>query len=154
MDKKEFLDIIRQIESSGGKNLKHKKIKYGMHEGDSAIGEYGIMPNTTKEFIRRRGLQGKYGPDEAIMSKMTPEELTEFLKDQDRVEQNLAEDIANRVLSRSKGDVEKAAYMWNQGHNELASSINQQDLDSLDYIEKFRNIRNSLNKKRTIVSEE
>ncbi len=154
MDKKEFLDIIRQIESSGGKNLKHKKIKYGIHEGDSAIGEYGIMPNTTKEFIRRRELKGKYGPDEAIMSKMTPEELTEFLKDQDRVEQNLAEDIADRVLSRSKGDIEKAAYMWNQGHNKLASSIDEQDLDSSDYIKKFRGLKNSLNKKRTIASEE
>ena len=154
MDKKQFLDLIRQIESSGGKNLDHDTLNYGMHKGDAAIGEYGIMPKTANEFIRRRELRGQYGPDEALMSKMSPEELTEFLKDQDRVEQNLAEDIADRVLTRSKGDVEKAAYMWNQGHNKLASSVDTQDLDSSDYIKKFRSLRNSLNKKRAIASEE
>lgn len=154
MDKKQFLDIIRQIESSGGKNLDHNTINYGMHKGDAAIGEYGIMPKTTDEFIRRRELKNKYGPDEALMSKMSDEELTEFLKDQDRVEQNLAEDIADRVLARSKGDVEKAAYMWNQGHNKLASSIDPEDLNSSDYVQKFRGIRGTLNKKRSIANKE
>ena len=154
MDRNKFLNIIRQIESSGGKNLNHDTINYGIHKGDAAIGEYGIMPKTANEFIRRRELRGQYGPDEALMAKMSPEELREFLKDQDRAEQNLAEDIADRVIARSNGDMEKAAYMWNQGHNKLASSIDDKNLDSSDYVKKFRNIRDYLDKKRVIASEQ
>lgn len=154
MDKKQFLDIIRQIESSGGRDLKHETLQSGIHKGDAAIGEYGIMPKTAQEFIRRRELKDQFGPDEALMRQMNPEQLKEFLADQDRVEQNLADDIATRVLKRSKGDVEKAAYMWNQGHNKLASSIDEEDLDNADYISKFRRLRNSLGKNRSIASKE
>lgn len=152
MDRKTFLDIIRQIESSGGKNTEHKKMEGGIHEGQSAMGEYGIMPNTAKEFIKRRELKGQFGPDEALMSQMNPEQLKEFLANQDRIEQNLAEDIADRVLTRSKGDEEKAAYMWNQGHNKLASKINEDMLDSTDYIKKFRGLRGLIGKTRGIAS--
>lgn len=154
MDKKQFLDIIRQIESSGGRDLKHETLQSGVHKGDAAMGEYGIMPKTAQEFIRRRELKDQFGPDEALMQQMNPEQLKEFLADQDRVEQNLADDIATRVLKRSKGDEEKAAYMWNQGHNKLASSIDEDDLDKADYIKKFRNLKNSLGKNRIIASED
>lgn len=153
MNKKEFLDAIRQIESSGGKDIDHDIIKHGLHKGSSAIGEYGLMPNTIKEFINRRKAKGRFGPDEALMSQMSPEQLKQFLQDQDRVEQNLASDVADRVLRRSKGDIEKAAYMWNQGHNKLASSIDQNKLDSSDYIKKFRQLKESLGRKRAIASE-
>lgn len=153
MDKETFLNLIRQLESSGGKNTEHKKMESGIHEGDAAIGEYGIMPNTANEFIKRRELKGQFGPDEALMQQMNPKQLKEFLANQDRIEQNLADDIATRVLKRSKGDEEKAAYMWNQGHNKLASSIDEEDLDTADYIKKFRNLKKSFNK-RNIASEE
>lgn len=153
MDKDTFLNLIRQLESSGGKNLKHKKLKSGMHKDQAAIGEYAIMPNTANEFIRRRELKGQFGPDEALMRQMTPEELQEFLKDQDRVEQGFGSDIADRVLQKSKGDIDKAAYMWNEGHNLKAADITKEDLDSHDYVRKFRNLKKSLNK-RNIASEE
>ena len=154
MDKKEFLDIIRQIESSGGRDLKHDTLQSGIHKGDAAMGEYGIMPKTAQEFIKRRELKDQFGPDEALMRQMNPEQLKEFLADQNRVEQNLADDIATRVLKRSNGDAEKAAYMWNQGHNKLASSIDEEDLNNADYISKFRKLRNSLGKNRSIASKE
>lgn len=153
MDKETFLNLIRQLESSGGKNLKHKKLKSGMHKDQAAIGEYAIMPNTANEFIKRRELKGQFGPDEALMRQMTPEELQEFLKDQDRVEQGFGSDIADRVLQKSKGNIDKAAYMWNEGHNLKAADISEEDLDSHDYVRKFRNLRKSLNK-RNIASEE
>lgn len=152
MDKKRFLDIIRQIESSGGKNTKHKKMESGIHKDQAAMGEYGIMPNTANEFIKRRELKGQFGPDEALMRQMNPDQLKDFLANQDRIEQNLAEDIADRVLKRSKGDEEKAAYMWNQGHNKLASKINEDMLDSADYIKKFRGLRDLISNNRKIAS--
>lgn len=154
MDKEEFLNLIRQIESSGGKNTNHKQMKSGIHKGDSAMGEYGIMPNTAREFIKRRQLKDQIGPDEALMQQMNSSELKDFLANQDRVEQNLAEDIADRVLKRSKGDEEKAAYMWNQGHNLKASQVDDEMLDSANYVNKFRALRSLMGNKRKLASEE
>jgi hypothetical protein len=152
MDKKQFLDLIRQIESSGGKDLDHTTIKSGIHKGDAAIGGYGIMPNTAQEFIKRRELKGQIGPDEALVQQMNPTQLKEFLSNQRRIEENLAEDIADRVLTRSNGDEEKAAYMWNQGHNKLASEINKDMLDSSGYIKKFRGVRDLVDKNKKSTS--
>jgi hypothetical protein len=45
-----FLSIIRFLESSDGKNIKHRMILSGIHKGTAAIGDYGLMPNTIKLF--------------------------------------------------------------------------------------------------------
>lgn len=147
MDKKRFLDVIRQIESSGGKNIEHEPVKYGPQRGQTAIGEYGLLPSTVEEFVNRRKLAGSFGPDENIISKMSDEELTNLLNTQDRIEQNLADDIAKRVLEKSKGDLTKAAYMWNAGHNLSPEKITQEKLDKSDYDDKFKLYSNQLVKK-------
>lgn len=153
MDKEKFLELIRQIESSGGKNTKHRTMASGLHKGQAAMGEYGIMPKTAQEFVNRRKMRGQFGPDEAIMAQMSPTELKEFLADQDRVEQNLAGDIADHVLRRSKGDEEKAAYMWNMGHNKRASSIDEEALDRSSYVDKFRKLKNILSGKKIMYAD-
>jgi len=147
MDKQKFLELIRQIKSSGGKNVEHRTMASGLHKGQSAMGEYGIMPKTAQEFVNRRKMRGQFGPDEALMAQMKPGQLKQFLADQDRVEQNLAGDIADRVLRRSKGDEDKAAYMWNMGHNKAASSIDDQKLNQSNYVKKFRKLKNTLSQK-------
>lgn len=144
MDKEKFLELIRQIESSGGKNVDHRTMASGLHKGQAAMGEYGIMPKTAQEFVNRRKMRGQFGPDEAIMAQMSPAELKEFLANQDRVEQGLAGDIADHVLRRSKGNEEKAAYMWNMGHNKKASSIEEGALNSSQYVDKFRKLKKTM----------
>lgn len=144
MDKQKFLELIRQIESSGGKNVDHRTLASGLHKGQAAMGEYGIMPKTAEEFVGRRKRRGQFGPDEALMAQMSPKELKEFLAGQDRIEQNLAGDIAEHVLRRSRGDDEKAAYMWNMGHNKVASNISDKSLDKSDYVNKFRKLKQML----------
>jgi hypothetical protein len=148
MDKQKFLELIRQIESSGGKNVNHRVMASGTHKGQAAMGEYGIMPKTAEEFIGRRKRRGQFGPDEALMEQMSPKELKEFLAGQDRIEQNLAGDIAEHALRRSKGDDEKAAYMWNMGHNKDASDIDSKKLDKSDYVNKFRRLKELVRAKK------
>lgn len=138
MDKGKFLNLIRQLESSGGTNLEHKRMLAGPHKGDTAIGEYGMMPKTIDEFVNRRKNRKQFGPDEAIMKQLNPEELKDFINENDRIEQGLAGDIAERVLTRSKGDDDKAALMWNAGHNKEVSSISDEKLNKSDYVKKFR----------------
>ena len=136
--------MIRQLESSGGKNVKHRTMASGLHAGQAAMGEYGLMPQTVQEFVTRRKRRGQFGPDEALMAQMNPEQLTEFLAGQDRVEQGLASDFADLVLKRAKGDEEKAAYMWNTGHNRPISQIDQDRLDKSQYVQRFRKLKGIL----------
>jgi len=153
MDKEKFLELIRQIESSGGKNVDHRTMASGLHKGQAAMGEYGIMPKTAEEFVNRRKMRGQFGPDEAIMAQLNPKELKEFLAQQDRVEQNLAGDIAEHVLRRSGGDEDKAAYMWNMGHNKKVSSIDDDSLEASNYVDKFRKLKNMLSGKKTMLAD-
>lgn len=149
----EFLRKIAQLESSGGKNTQHQRMTAGIHEGDTAMGQFGIMPKTADEFINRRKMRGQFGPDEAIMKQMSPEELKQFLADNERVETKLAKDIGEHVLRRSKGDEDKAAYMWNMGHNKKASSIDAEALAEHPYVRKFRRLKNLLSGKKTAVAD-
>lgn len=150
----EFLRKISQIESSGGKNKKHRRMTAGIHKGDAAMGEFGIMPKTSDEFIERRKRRNEYGPDDALMQQMSQEERQQFLADNPRVETNLARDIAEHVLRRSGGDEEKAAYMWNMGHNKKASSIDDAALAESPYVKKFKRLKDLLSGRKTMVAEE
>lgn len=149
----EFLRKIKHIESSDGKNVNHSEVSSGIHKGQAAMGEYGIMPKTAEEFVNRRKQRGQFGPDEALMAQMNPKELKDFLAQQDRVEQNLAGDIAEHVLRRSDGDEEKAAYMWNMGHNKKVSSITDEKLANHSYIKKFRRLKDLLSGKKTAIAD-
>lgn len=150
----EFLRKIAQLESSGGKDTEHRRMTAGIHEGDAAMGQFGIMPKTADEFVNRRKMRGQFGPDEAIMKQMSPEELKQFLADNERVETNLAKDIGEHVLRRSGGDEEKAAYMWNMGHNKKASSIDDAALAESPYVKKFKRLKDLLSGRKTMVAEE
>ena len=143
-----FLEKIGFLESSSGKNVVHKRMTSGLHEGEAAMGRYGIMPNTAQEFITRRKSRGQFGPDENVMSQMDPDQLTDFLAQNKRAEQNLAQDIGSRVLKRAGGDEEKAAYLWNMGHNLDPKNITQEDLDQSEYVQRFRRLKTLMDAKK------
>lgn len=143
-----FLEKIGELESSGGKNVAHKRITSGLHKDKSAIGKYGIMPDTSEEFINRRLRKNEFGPDDAIIAQMNPDELNKFISENKRVEQNLAKDISTHVLNRAGGDEEKAAYMWNKGHNIDPSTITPEELEQSDYIRKFRRLKELMEAKK------
>lgn len=141
----QFLDLIRQIESSGGQNFAHKPITSGIHEGTSAIGSYGLMPNTIKELINRRIQQHAMNKQFQQLQSMNPDQLKTYLESQpNTIERNIASDLAQKVLSRSGDDIEKAAYMWNMGHNLSPESITPEKLEQSPYVQKFRNLRGLL----------
>jgi hypothetical protein len=144
----DFLEKISFLESSGGKNVAHKRMLAGPHAGEAAMGQYGIMPNTAEEFITRRKRRGQFGPDENIMSQMSPEQLTEFLAQQKRIEQNLAQDIGEHLLRRTGGDEEKAAYMWQMGHNLDPKKITPETLERSERVQRFRRTKEMIGPKK------
>lgn len=112
---RELLDKIGQLESSGGIDTDHEMVKRGPQAGDTAIGTYGLMPNTIEE-----------------MAERYPSDLTEGMSEQEMVERakvdpEFAKTMAGTMVSflkdkRGLSDDETAA-AWEQGHNTKPENI-------------------------------
>ena len=140
---KNFLKIISQIESSGGKNYNHPLIKKGPHTGHRAIGKYGLMPNTVSEIINRIRMSGASTPELQNLSKLDPHVLKTTLETNPEIENKLAEALAQRVLEKQQ-DEEKAAYSWFQGHNLSPERIEEEPYKEHDYVKKYNMYKNML----------
>lgn len=147
MDYKEFLDKIRMIESSGGIDTDHKEMDSGIHKGSSAYGQYGLMPNTIREMSTR--LRRSKTDDQRILDleKADDEYIKKQLQDNPELEQYYAEKLAEHIVTRQGGDLDKSAYAWNMGHNLYPEKISQDQLESHPYSKKFRNLSRTLSSK-------
>lgn len=137
---KSFLGHISQIESRGGEDTSHPEMKYGIHKGTSAIGRYGLMPNTVSEVLNRMRINGALTPELEGLRGLAPEDMRKALETNPALEDQIAESLAGRVLDR-QGDDEKAAYSWNQGHNLTPEAVEQRGYKDSDYVQKFNAIR-------------
>ncbi len=135
----QFLNTISQIESSGGKNLHHPEIQQGIQAGDSAVGQYGLMPNTIRETAKRF-------PDEQTQNllQMDNPAIADLIKQHPEIEKIIATKLANRVLTRFPADQEMAAYAWNQGTNLTPEQAQARHYQDSPYVQKFRNLQNML----------
>jgi hypothetical protein len=131
-----FLKVISQIESSGGKNFQHPEMQQGIHKGHSGIGRYGLMPNTVNEVLNRMRLNGSLNPELANLRKLDPVKLKETLESNPQIEDQIAQSLAERVLTRIP-DEEMAAFSWNQGHNMTPDQISQKKYKDHDYVRKY-----------------
>lgn len=130
-----FLKTISMNESSGGKNLNHKKMTSGIHAGDSAIGEYAFMPNTVKNIANT--LDEKHPLRN--YSKMSNQKIAQQLGKNPKHQRELAEHLANKLHDRFGGDENKMAYAYNQGHNLQPSHFENEHKDYLnhEYVQKY-----------------
>jgi len=120
-----FLDAIKQIESSGGKNTEHPIIQGGIHAGQQAIGSYGLMPNTVQELANRAHTRAPASID-------APD-----------IQQKYADQLADHVLNRFQ-DPSMAAYAWNQGHNLTPEQVKARNYEQHPYVQRFQKIYRSL----------
>lgn len=137
-----FLNTISMNESSGGKNLNHKQIKEGLHAGDSAVGQYGLMPNTIKEMAIR---MGKDNPMYQY-ANMKNSAVTDSMKKNPEHENEIAKFMANHLHDKFGGDENKMAYAWNMGHNLTDDHFNTSHKDYMnhDYVKKYQNHKKML----------
>lgn len=130
----EFLQAISLNESSGGKNVNHQTMKHGIHRGDTAIGQYGLMPKTVQEMSNR--IRRDYGSDHPLSSynKMNEKQMRESFKNNPQHEEDMARYMANYVHDKSKGDENEMSWRWFQGHN---TKKLPKDWDKHDYVIKY-----------------
>lgn len=139
MDKEDFLNKISMIESSGGKDLNHKEMTSGIHEGDAALGKYGLMPNTIQEIIRRQRQRGPLEESLTDIYKQDPNFIKEYFNNNPSSEDEVAGKLVDKIGLENP---DKSAYMWNQGHNLDPNSITDEDLNNSNYVQKFRSLVN------------
>lgn len=152
----EFLKPISYIESSGGVDTDHRTLEDGIHEGDVAVGTYGIMPNTAIDLsnkvtnpdavLRQQLPFGMKLPKVEELKNLSKEEIAERIKSDPDLERKLARLLATEVLAKNEGDEERGAYAWNMGTNLTKEKIKDEDLESHPYIGKFRKLRERLRK--------
>lgn len=137
-----FLSDTSQIESSGGQDTDHPTIDNptSVQYGDTAVGQYGIMPNTVREQLSRLKLKGKLEPDLMKLNKMSNNEIQQELTNNPELQQRFAEEVAKKLYLDTNGDPEKMMYKWNMGTNIPSQSITPEMLDNSAQVHKFRNI--------------
>lgn len=112
----DFLDLIQQLESSGGQNLDHARVPAGIHAGDKAIGSRALMPNTIKTLANRNmrdNVADSLDKEIALSSINLEQKMQENPKKLDQYERQLAETILNKM----SGNVDLAATSWLHGMN-------------------------------------
>lgn len=137
----QFLSRIGQLESSDGQNFNHTSIQNGIQAGTTAMGTYGLMPNTVQEIAHR-------APSSVIspIAALPPDQMKEAIESNPEVEQQIAHQLAQHVLRRQDND-EKAAYAWHMGHNLSPEQVQQRDYLNDPYVRRYQKIKNSLSNK-------
>lgn len=134
-----FLDVISQLESSGGTNLNHKPVIHGIQAGDTAMGQYGLMPNTVNELLNRQRLNNSRDPASVESSS----DMKQQIENNPILEKQLANQLAQQVLTKN-ADPSMAAYAWHMGHNLTPQQIQDRDYQNNGYVQKFNKIRKQL----------
>jgi hypothetical protein len=136
-----FLDAISQIESSGGQNTNHPVVQGGIQNGQQAVGNYGLMPNTIQELNNRARLNNTLTPEMAATARNPAS-----IEQDPEMQQQYANQLADRVLNRFQ-DPRMAAYAWNKGHNLTPQQVQSRDFMNDPYVQKFSRIWQTLGRK-------
>ncbi len=123
----EFLDKTAMTESSGGTNFNHEPITSGSNAGQTAIGTYGLLPETVKEVVNR-SKDNKL----SYLNDMDYDTLKAHLESNPDIEKQVARYLAQRVLKNQGGDLNKAYYAWRHGHNLSPETVEDKYQDDPD----------------------
>ena len=76
-----FLRLMGSIETDTNPEAKHKTITSGMHAGDTAIGQYGLMPETIKTLSSSLSKKNPNDPMNELFRTKNKDTITQLLKD-------------------------------------------------------------------------
>lgn len=152
----EFLGKIADIESAGGLYTDHKQLKNGIHAGTAAIGDYGLMPNTVKDIVKKvKNTKSELGvslprrvdiSELQAISQLPAAEMKAALESDKASQLKLARLLAEELKLKQGDNDEKRAYSWNMGNNLTPNQITDQKLNKHPYVMKFRKLRTLLGK--------
>lgn len=142
-ERENILQILKQIESGGGRNFNHPTITHGVNKGMNAIGNWGLTPTTVDDLIKR-------SPEYAYLGKMDPLGKKKYLESNPDIEKALAEQLVDQVAQRQGNDPRKIAYAWNHGTYLNPNRITPEILEKDDYTNKFTRLSQKLGGNNTL----
>lgn len=139
MDSDKFKKLISFLESSGGKDTDHKLMGSGMHKGTSAMGEYGMMPNTAQQMAKTNIRDNKNTPLDEVVANIDPSQVEEVLSDNPGKTKEYVNAYMDKVLS-SSDSMQDAATKWMTGPNaskDTMSRVNKKNPGRLEKLRQF-----------------
>jgi hypothetical protein len=140
-DREQFKKIIKMMESSGGKNMNHKRIEKGSTEGQTAGGAYGMVPSTITDVVNQlHNRKIEVDPRLEQLSELAqtnPDAVTKVLNKNRDIDELAADHMTTLLENKTGGDINKMAYAWNMGHNRDFSKLDEKKLNKSDYFRKF-----------------
>jgi DNA-directed RNA polymerase subunit RPC12/RpoP len=155
-----LLGAIGQVESDGGKNLKHKTVtdKNSIHYGHTAGGIFGMMPHAAAFIIKKdKKLAEKY-PELAEAAKDINSNHKKFT-DRFNEDPQAAVDFALSMFNRNKNKTisnHQLVYSWLNGLKGSWNALNNHGHDALENHEYVKRVMNSYSKmlpQRSITSQ-
>lgn len=134
-----FKKTLRMVETSGGKNLAHSPVKKGVNKGDTAGGEWGILPNSLKMYINQaKNRNMPVDPRLEELALLPNDQITKRLNE-DREIDNIAANLGQSIiLDQADYDEGKAAYSWNHGNIRDFNNMPEGYMDN-SYTQKYFN---------------
>ena len=130
-DRQKMLNAISMVESSGGKNVKHKPTSMG-----TAWGRFAEMPDVIHDTIRLNpDLKRKHG--KAL--RLQGENLNRYMQDNKGLEDLIAQKHLERLEHHFGNDPEKIAFAYNHGIIGTNRALKaKQNISEHPYVQKFR----------------
>lgn len=117
--KRKHLNTIAFIESTNGKNINHKPVFNSTHNGDSAIGKYGLMPNTIKLILKKdKKLNKKY----AFLANLNGYQIRKYFNQNRIVEEEFASALYDYYASKYDQRIEYISCAWHYGEGKVVKT--------------------------------
>jgi hypothetical protein len=112
-----FLKLMKSIESDSNPDAQHRTIASGMHEGDTAVGAAGLMPNTATEMAKRKTAAGEGVRADELFLQSDNATKEQMLRSNPDLRADYVKRLANHVMTSMGRDPELASVAWRWGHN-------------------------------------
>lgn len=134
-DSGKMLNTISAVESSSGKNTHHHPAG-GIHRGESAIGKYGMMPNTIRETISMHpDLKNKYSKATSLRG----DDIRRYMEDNPGLEDAVAQRHLKRLEHHFGKDPAKIGYAWLEGiRGTYKATKHNQDINRHWHVKKIK----------------
>lgn len=116
-DLKSFKKLVSALESSDNPNVRHPAAVKGVSKGDTAIGQYGLMPNTIKEMANRAKLSKQDVPSDQMILETSNDQVGEMLQNNPELMNLYVDRLTKHVMEKSNNNPESAYFRWLYGHN-------------------------------------
>lgn len=136
-DLKALRKLFGAIETDQNPDAEHEVVKSGIHKGTRALGEIGLMPQTSK-LLANRSVRDTGGSNlDKIISQAPVKNVNALLEQNPEKYEQYGESLLNQVSNSSNGDPVAAYFRWRWGQNLSDEQVNNLKKQNPDVIQRI-----------------